>query len=102
MISLIFKIAGYTYGPLLGLFTFGLFTNLHLHPWALRIPRKNAGTIEIPAVLLLCIAAPLLTWVIEVGCKKWFDVGFLTILVNGVITFAGLWVMSYREEETGS
>ncbi len=99
VISLIFKIAGYTYGPLLGLFTFGLFTNLKLHPWALRIPRRNARPIEIPAVLLLCILAPVLTWGIEVTCKPWFDVGFLTILLNGVITFAGLWVMSYREEE---
>ncbi|MBK9337242.1 MAG: sodium:solute symporter [Lewinellaceae bacterium] len=99
VISLIFKIAGYTYGPLLGLFTFGLFTNLKLHPWALRIPRRNTRPIEIPAVLLLCILAPVLTWGIETGCKKWFDVGFLTILLNGTITFAGLWVMSYRETE---
>lgn len=98
VISLIFKIAGYTYGPLLGLFTFGLFTKLQLHPWALRIPRGGAKRpIEIPAVLLLCILAPLLTWIIEVNCKQWFDVGFLTILLNGLITFAGLWVMSYRE-----
>ncbi len=96
VISLIFKIAGYTYGPLLGLFTFGLFTKLQLHPWMLRIPRKNRP-IEIPAVLLLCLLAPLLTWIIEVTCKQWFDVGFLTILLNGIITFVGLWAMSYRE-----
>lgn len=98
VISLIFKIAGYTYGPLLGLYTFGLFTDLKLHPWALRIPRSKGQSFDIPAVLLLCILAPVLTWAVEVGCKKWFDVGFLTILLNGIITFAGLWVMSYREE----
>jgi len=98
VISLIFKIAGYTYGPLLGLYTFGLFTDLKLYPWALRVPRGNGRTFEIPAVLLLCILAPVLTWAVESGCKKWFDVGFLTILLNGMITFAGLWVMSYREE----
>ncbi|MCB9332892.1 MAG: hypothetical protein H6574_17620 [Lewinellaceae bacterium] len=97
VISLIFKIAGYTYGPLLGLFSFGLFTKLQLHPWTLRIPRGDKRPIEIPAVLLLCILAPLLTWVVETSCKQWFDVGFLTILLNGLITFAGLWVMSYRE-----
>ncbi|MCB9317085.1 MAG: sodium:solute symporter [Lewinellaceae bacterium] len=97
VISLIFKIAGYTYGPLLGLFSFGLFTKLQLHPWALRIPRGDKQPIEIPAVLLLCILAPLLTWIVETSCKQWFDVGFLTILLNGLITFAGLWVMSYRE-----
>ncbi|MFN0014047.1 MAG: sodium:solute symporter [Saprospiraceae bacterium] len=98
VISLIFKIAGYTYGPLLGLFAFGLFTDLKLHPWALRIPRRNAKPFEIPAVLLLCVLAPVLTWAVETGCKKWFDVGFLTILLNGAITFAGLWAMSYRED----
>lgn len=98
VISLIFKIAGYTYGPLLGLYTFGLFTNLKLHPWALRIPWRKNRTLELPGVVLVCLAAPLITWAIEVGCKQWFDVGFLTILLNGVITFAGLWVMSYREE----
>ena len=98
VISLIFKIAGYTYGPLLGLFTFGLFTNLHLHAWSLRIPGTKW---QLPGVVLVCLASPLLTWAIEVGCKQWFDVGFLTILLNGIITFVGLWVMSYREEVMG-
>jgi hypothetical protein len=41
----------------------------------------------------------LLTWGIEVSCKQWFDVGFLTILLNGIVTFMGLWAMSYREEK---
>lgn len=95
VISLIFKIAGYTYGPLLGLYTFGLFTKLHLHPWSLAIPGTRW---KIPGVLLVCLLAPLITWGIEVACKQWFDVGFLTILLNGIITFAGLWIMSYRDE----
>jgi Na+/proline symporter len=84
VINLIFKIAGYTYGPLLGLFMFGLFTNLKI--------RDNWAP-------LVCVLAPALTWVIEVSCKQWFDVGFLTILINGLITFFGLWVISYRESE---
>lgn len=82
VINIIFKIAGYTYGPLLGLFSFGLFTNFKIHD------RR---------VLIVCILAPFLTWAIEAGCKQWFDVGFLTILINGLITFFGLWVISYRE-----
>ncbi|TNE56023.1 MAG: sodium:solute symporter [Bacteroidetes bacterium] len=98
VISLIFKIAGYTYGPLLGLFTFGMFTRLKLHPWVLRIPRRKGRYWEIPAVTMLCILAPMLTWLIEVNCRQWFDIGFLTILVNGLLTFAGLWIMSYRED----
>lgn len=86
VISLIFKIAGYTYGPLLGLFSFGLFTDLKVRD---------------RLVLYVCLAAPLLTWAIEAGCKQGFgfDVGFLTILINGLLTFFGLWAISYREAE---
>lgn len=83
VISLLFKIAGYTYGPLLGLFMFGLFTNLKIRD---------------KYVLYVCLAAPVLSWLIEVSCKQWFDVGFLTILINGLLTIAGLWAISYREE----
>jgi Na+/proline symporter len=81
VINLIFKIAGYTYGPLLGLFSFGLFTDLKLRD---RL---------VPAV---CVAAPLLTFLIEMSCKQWLDVGFLTILINGMVTAFGLWAISYR------
>lgn len=86
VISLIFKIAGYTYGPLLGLFSFGLFTDLKIRD---------------RLVPYICIAAPLLTWAIETGGKQWlgFDIGFLTILTNGLISFFGLWAISYRDEE---
>jgi len=83
VVSLIFKLAGYTYGPLLGLFSFGLFTRLKVRDHL---------------VIYVCLAAPLLTWGIEWECKQWLDVGFLTILINGLLTFAGLWVISYREE----
>lgn len=83
VINLIFKIAGYTYGPLLGLFGFGLFTDLKLRDkW----------------VPLVCIAAPALTWLVELSAKQWLDVGFLTILINGLITAAGLWAISFRDE----
>ncbi len=99
VITLIFKIAGYTYGPLLGLYSFGLFTRQKLRPLALRLPRPGRSPLEVPAVVVLCVLAPLLTWAIEVGSKQWFDVGFLTILLNGIITFAGLWLMSYRPKE---
>ncbi len=82
VITLIFKIAGYTYGPLLGLFLFGLFTNLRIRD---------------RFVLPICLAAPALTYLIEINCRQWFDVGFLTILVNGALTFLGLWAISYRQ-----
>lgn len=85
VISLIFKIAGYTYGPLLGLYAFGLFTK-----W-------NVRDKLVPYV---CVAAPLLTFVLEFGFKRWlsFDVGFLTILFNGAITALGLWATTMNRE----
>ena len=84
VINQIFRIAGYTYGPLLGLFMFGLFSPLQVRDrW----------------VPLVCVLAPALTWVIEVSAKQWFDVGFLTILINGLITYAGLLAISYRDND---
>jgi uncharacterized sodium:solute symporter family permease YidK len=84
VISLIFKIAGYTYGPLLGLFMFGLFTDLKVRD---------------RYVLPVCLAAPVLTFCFEYASKTWggFDVGFLTILINGVFAIVGLFSISYRE-----
>ncbi len=84
VISLIFKIAGYTYGPLLGLYIFGLFTKI-------KIQDRLAPVV--------CVAAPFLTWAIDFGCKSWFDVGFLTILINGFLTFVGLWLISKRNAD---
>jgi hypothetical protein len=39
----------------------------------------------------------LTSWLIETGIHTWFDAGFLTILINGLLTFGGLWAISYRE-----
>ncbi|MBL7828598.1 MAG: sodium:solute symporter [Saprospiraceae bacterium] len=84
IINLIFKIAGYTYGPLLGLFAFGLFTDLKLRD---------------KYVPVICITSPFLTWVVETSARQWLDVGFLTILINGAITAFGLWAISYRTDD---
>lgn len=85
VISLIFKIAGYTYGPLLGLFMFGLFTDFKIRDrFALHV----------------CLAAPVLTFCFEYASKTWagFDAGFLTILINGGFTTLGLWLISYKSQ----
>ncbi len=83
VISLIFKIAGYTYGPLLGLYTFGLFTSMR---------------VQDRFVPIVCVIAPVITWIIEATCKQWFDVGFLTILINGMLTFIGMILIADRHE----
>ncbi|MEO5735530.1 MAG: sodium:solute symporter, partial [Rubrivivax sp.] len=82
MIGLILKIAAYTYGPLLGLFAFGILTR--------RVPNDRWT----PAVAL---AAPALCWAIDANQKLLFgnwQLGLELLLVNGALTFTGLWLLS--------
>ena len=82
MIGLILKIAGYTYGPLLGLFAFGMFT------------RRRVRDALVPAVAL---AAPLVCAVVDLNQRSIFgryEMGLELLLVNGALTFAGLWLVS--------
>jgi Na+/proline symporter len=84
VINQLFIAAGYTYGPLLGLFAFGIGTKRVLNDkWA-------------PAI---CIAAPILTWVIDKNndvLLGGFELGFLVLALNGLLTFVGLWAISRR------
>ncbi|MDB9998246.1 sodium:solute symporter, partial [bacterium] len=80
IISGLFTAAGYTYGPLLGLFAMALMTNRRLQGWW---------------VLLVCIAAPIITyqlslWAPSVG----YAIGFELLLYNGLFTFLGLLAIS--------
>jgi Na+/proline symporter len=82
MIGIILKIAAYTYGPLLGLFTFGILTkrqvNNRLVPW-------------------ICIAAPLLCFVMDKYQKMLFgsfEIGLELLIINGLLTFTGLLLIS--------
>ncbi|HEY4082964.1 MAG TPA: sodium:solute symporter [Burkholderiaceae bacterium] len=84
MIGLILKLAGYTYGPLLGLFAFGMFT------------RRQPRNAWIPWVAL---AAPLLCWLIDSHQSAWFGgyrIGLELLILNGALTFAGLWLASAK------
>ncbi len=77
VISLIFKVAGYTYGPLLGLYLFGMFTKLQIKDrW----------------VPVICITAPIATYMLSVYFKNAynFDFGFINIAVNAILTVIGL------------
>jgi Na+/proline symporter len=82
LITAVFKMAGYTYGPLLGLFSFGIMTS--------RMLRE-------PLVLPVCIAAPLLTLLINANSEAWlggYKFGFEILLLNGLLTFLGLLAIS--------
>ena len=81
MIGLILKIAAYTYGPLLGLFAFGVFT------------RREVRGRWVPVVAL---AAPLLCWVIDAEQQRLFGewrIGLELLVLNGALTFLGLWLV---------
>ncbi len=78
IIDTILMVAGYTYGPLLGLFAFGLFTKHQLKD---------------KMVPLVCVIAPLLTYFIAMNSKNLFngyEIGNELILLNGILTFCGL------------
>lgn len=79
VVNAIFKAAGYTYGPLVGLFGFGMLT-------------KKAVTDKL--VPYICILSPILCYVIDINSLNWFNyaLGFELIILNGLITFILLWV----------
>ena len=81
VIAQLFTFAGYTYGPLLGLYTFGLFTKWRLKDkW-------------VPVVAVL---SPILTYFIKVNSDSWlggYKIGFELLLINGFITFLGLLII---------
>ena len=85
VISAVFNIAGYTYGPLLGLFAFGLY---------LKRPVIDKW------VPFVCIASPFITYIIEeISLRAFsFEFGFSKLMLNGFITFVGLWLLSRKEE----
>ena len=92
VISQLFKAAGFTYGPLLGLFAFGLFT------------RRRLTDIWAP---LVCFITPALSFGLDYYSEELlggFKFGFFILLVNGLFTFVGLWLISKpasAKEDTG-
>jgi len=80
VITTLFQAAGYTYGPLLGMFAFGIFTN---------------KSVNDRYVLPICLIAPIISYILAVNqLFIGFDLGFLIILLNGGLTFIGLYLIS--------
>jgi Na+/proline symporter len=77
LIDAIYTIASYTYGPLLGLFTFGLFTR--------SIPSDRL-------VPYICIVSPLLCYALDaIAQQLWgYRFGYELLMLNGLLTFCGL------------
>jgi Na+/proline symporter len=84
MINNVFTWAGYTYGPLLGLYAFGLFSKKQVHD---------------KLVPLVCIISPIICILLNENSKELFDgykFGFEMIILNGFITFLGLYIIKKK------
>jgi Na+/proline symporter len=81
LIDTVFDVAGFTYGPLLGLYAFGLFT------------KRSARDRWVP---LIAVVSPVVCYLLKVWSPQWFGYtfGFEILLVNGLITFGLLWLSS--------
>ena len=108
IIDVILKVAGFTYGPLLGLFAFGILTKRSIHD---------------RLAIYVCIAAPLLIWGIDfINNIEWyqkqfhltgqwvqsiknfsqsifgkFKIGYELLIYNGLLTFLGLLLISEKQ-----
>ena len=83
VINLVYKVASYTYGPILGLFTFGMLTRCRVRDrW---IP-------------LVAILAPILSALTQYAllCRFAYETGFELLIYNALYTMAGMWICSRK------
>lgn len=86
VINAIYTLASYTYGPILGLFAFGIFT------------RKQVNDKYIPGVAIL---SPLLCYLLQSNSERWFNgyqISYELLIINALFTFGGLCLFSQRKE----
>ena len=87
VVMAVFKVAGLTYGPLLGLFAFGLLT------------RYQIKDRFVPYVV---VASPLISWFLNNYSEQLFNgyqIGFELIIINGALTFTGLFLVRVKENK---
>jgi Na+/proline symporter len=83
VVEMVFKLASYTYGPLLGLYGFGLFV--------------KSKTVKDKFVPIVCFLAPMICFYININSKSIFGdyvIGNELIVLNGLLTFIGLLIIS--------
>ena len=79
VVKSLFTVAGYTYGPLLGMFAFGLFTKF---------------SVKDKCVPFVAVLSPIICYIL----KLYIPFGFELLIINGIITFIGLYI--FRRENT--
>jgi Na+/proline symporter len=84
LIDTVFKVASYTYGPLLGIFAFGIFTKHSVYD---------------KAIPLVALMSPIICYVLDVNSKVWFDYsfGYELLLINGGLTFFGIYLFKRND-----
>ena len=84
IIDTIYTIVGYAYGPLLGMFTFGLFTRYQVRD---------------KLVPLVAIASPIICYIINLISTNYYNYqwGYELLLLNGTITFVGLFIIRNKQ-----
>jgi Na+/proline symporter len=85
VIDNLFTFAGFTYGPLLGLFAFGIFTKYKLHD---------------AFVPLICLISPVICYFLNlysVQLLSGYKFGYELLIANGLISFFGLWLIRKKE-----
>jgi len=89
VLNTLFQAHGFTYGPILGLFAFGLLTRD-------RVQDRYIGMVAVAAVAL--------TWFIDSHTADWFfglQLGFLRLALNGGLMFLGLWIIRLQSKSVG-
>ena len=84
MIGVILKVAGYTYGPLLGLFSFGILT------------KREVNDRLVPVV---AVVSPIICFLVDkyqASLFGGFEIGLELLILNGLLTFIGLWLISRK------
>ncbi|MEG0947786.1 MAG: sodium:solute symporter [Bacteroidales bacterium] len=82
VIDAVYILASYTYGPLLGLYCFGLFT------------RRSVRDRWVPYVAIL---SPIFSYLLSSNSERWFNgyqIGYELLIINGAFTFIGLFLLS--------
>lgn len=87
VIKELFTVAGYTYGPILGLYAFGLFTKINVRDkW----------------VPVVAVIAPVLSYVIKDHSEEWFGyaMSFEHLILNGLLMYTGLWILRTNDKNS--
>ena len=88
LIRIIFMVASYTYGPILGLFTFGMFTKRE-------IPQSRRWLVPV-----IALGIPVLCYILATHSQQWlfgYKFGYELLIVNGLLVFGALVAASRKQ-----